>query len=380
LCRFSGQAYGGKAIVTIFNSGLVYADFYTEIANCSDPINAVPAQKVAISPYYSAELVFELVSRAVFSAKNRCNVSVYDSEFGFLDSYLVEFNTTDRVTNNGTQGGEGGPPLSASFGNRGNGSSDGVCNCGFLDFPCYIFRNCWSQLIGILITAAVVIVAAILLCKCGPRLLRLLKPGKGGKSSKKSSKTIKIKTEEKNVEMEEYSQKSSLAAGKAPTPMSTPQKVKPVLEDSIAVVIIPKQPEFSSMAGKPATEAELRAWSQNCRLVYLNISDESVARKFTHFPGRRFSVAGALVEFKLPTAEGVDSPWSFELCVGFENQKWYTEGEINKVKPIVFPLIDELPRCLNTVLDTATACQLISKRPKYPCINRDATSPELVPS
>lgn len=368
---FAGESPGGRATVTVQNTGLTNADFYVQVENCTDPIQQVPAQKTGIPPYYTQEFEFELYSRAKFSQENQCNVTLYDSEFGFLDAFLVRFNTTDRPYTNGTQGGNG-PPLVDGGGSRVNGST-GSCSCGFLDFPCYIFQNCWGQFISILITAAVIIVGIILLCKCGPRLLRCLKPSKVKKGAKKP-KTVRVKSSEPSYELEEYSTKSSLTAGRAPSPLSTPQKVKPAHlsldESSGQIAVIISKPNLPT---EKVDESVLREWAEKSRLIYLNVSDMEAAKKFSYFPGENFSIAGALVEFKLPEQDNMPSPWSFELCVGFDHQKWYQEK--GSAIPITHPLVDELPRCLDTVLDTKSACLLISKRPRFPCINKELANP-----
>lgn len=271
----------------------------------------------------------------------------------------MKFNTTERPTYNGTQGGNNGPPLLGGLGTRIDDDSS-TCSCSFLDFPCYILRSCWGTLVGAIATLLVIFVLLVLLCKFGPCLIGMLKP-RFSVGKKRPKRTKKLRAEE----MEEFSDTSSLAVGRAPSPASTPQKGNPAAskKEQLQLEPIPGPPLLSSTSVN-----DLVKWSEGLRIVYLNISREQLLTDLKHYAGEHFSVAGLVQQPKLGL--NVEDPWEFELSQGFEYQRWYLDAS-GSTKEITAPLQKELPRCFATVLSTEQACQNLSKTPRYPCINRE---------
>lgn len=150
----------GVIYVVAVNTGSLTSQYILTVTTCTTPgVLPVPAQEDSIAPLDSWNTTFQIFSQNLFSSKDSCTVSLYDSVYNLLDQVIVYFNTTAYVQNEGSQGGNNTlAPSNAQFLDPSSITCRQKCP-SFWDIPCFLVEGCW---ISILEDVAVVVACIVL--------------------------------------------------------------------------------------------------------------------------------------------------------------------------------------------------------------------------
>ena len=161
---FEAASKNGKLSVTIMNTGILAADFYVTVRNCTPGTFPVTATVQTLSPLATKTLLYDIVSSVEKGGWNTCNLTLYNSVYDVVDSRRISWNTTATIIDQGPQGGTGngasGVPLASP---RVSSSGSSSCtSCPFYNPICFLARECfWQVVVQILVVLAIL---ALIIC------------------------------------------------------------------------------------------------------------------------------------------------------------------------------------------------------------------------
>jgi len=122
---FEALSRNGHVEVIVGNVGYIVSDYWVSITNCTEGIQAIPAQTATIAPLQTSVFNFDLYAANELGSMNQCDgksylvtfisanvytlAVLYDSQHEVLQ--VIRFNFTTYATNKtrGNQGGEQSP-------------------------------------------------------------------------------------------------------------------------------------------------------------------------------------------------------------------------------------------------------------------------------
>ena len=117
ITNFEALTLNGVLVVQITNVGNIVASFKLSVF-CSPGVSPVPEQPVSLGVMETKQTSFQITVINELEAGYKCNVTLYNSIGKVSDVKPVFFNTTDRSTNLGTEGGYGNRPSGTSGSNN----------------------------------------------------------------------------------------------------------------------------------------------------------------------------------------------------------------------------------------------------------------------
>lgn len=162
--EFEALSFDGKLAVQATNTGNAAANYILG-GRCAEGVTPLQSREFSLAPYASYSTEFSLYVERTVEGDYYCNVTLYDARGEVLDSELVQFNTTTRHTDVGSQGGNGADVGDAVEQQRVGTVSCSVFCTEWYDLPCFFAKGCWENVLfffGVL----VVVLCGIILLKC----------------------------------------------------------------------------------------------------------------------------------------------------------------------------------------------------------------------
>jgi len=167
---FEALSYDGFLECQVTNVGSVVAQF-TLGGECSQGIAPLQAQEFSLKPLHSKTLQLNIYSEYQTAKNYLCNVTLFNSIGQVSDFVVVNFNTTARPTETGSQGGSSEGESFQATQEQKQGCSE-VCP-NWYDVPCFFAKGCWGSFLmflGFLVGLVVVLVVVKFLvgkfCRC----------------------------------------------------------------------------------------------------------------------------------------------------------------------------------------------------------------------
>jgi hypothetical protein len=169
--EFEAASLDGILLAQVSNVGNVVADFVLAF-NCSLGVNPVPAVPLSLKVLESRQVSCRIAVEYEKGRNYYCNLTLLNSIGEVCDTKNILFNTSDRHTDQGSQGGTGNRPKGETTIKKANSnlSCDDFCP-NWYDFPCFVVKSCWEKffgflgiIVGIIVT---IIVSRVLMRKYG---------------------------------------------------------------------------------------------------------------------------------------------------------------------------------------------------------------------
>ncbi|CAG9316759.1 unnamed protein product [Blepharisma stoltei] len=144
--NFEALSYDGVLDAQVSNVGNVAAQF-TLGANCSSGVAAIEAKTFSLKAMESKDLEFDVNVQKSNASQYECNATLYNSIGIVVDYLVVNFNTSSRHTDTGSEGGNG-PKLNGdnTTDSNPNDSCSESCPQWFNIF-CFLVDGCWGDII-----------------------------------------------------------------------------------------------------------------------------------------------------------------------------------------------------------------------------------------
>ncbi|OMJ85322.1 hypothetical protein SteCoe_13355 [Stentor coeruleus] len=168
ITSFESLTLDGTLFTQVSNIGSIVASFTLSIL-CSEGVSPISAIPLSLDSMQSKQIISK-VAVINESAKNySCDIQLLDSIGQITDSFRLYFNTSDRHTDQGTQGGEGKNPDGANSIDKKStnlGCSD-YCP-DWYDLACFVSKGCWESFFtffGIIIGIIIALIAIKIVIK-----------------------------------------------------------------------------------------------------------------------------------------------------------------------------------------------------------------------
>ena len=169
--NFEASTLDGTLLCQVSNIGNIVADFNLAF-NCTEGVNPINAVPLSLNVLQTKQITTKVSVQYEKGKEYSCSLALINSIGEICDTEIVKFNTTDRHTDQGTQGGGGNRPK----GQTGIKKDDSNLSCddycpSWYDIPCFVVKSCWKKFfgfIGIIISIIViVIISKVIMRKYG---------------------------------------------------------------------------------------------------------------------------------------------------------------------------------------------------------------------
>lgn len=192
--NFEAATLDGTLIAQITNIGNIVSNYVLN-TKCSQGVSPIPAYPLSLKVLESVQVILKVAVEYEDGKNYFCNLTLVNSIGGTDDEKVVYFNTSDRHTDQGTQGGDGKRPDGETAENNKENKDlgcDDYCP-GWYDVPCFVVKSCWTRVLGfigiVILFVIVIIVVKVMIRRYGICLQRCCKLETPSINEKDSSKT-----------------------------------------------------------------------------------------------------------------------------------------------------------------------------------------------
>ena len=159
---FESQSWDGLLSVQVTSTGTVTAQFSLTI-NCTTGVSPIPAELFTLPAHHSVLKTFPITVEQQTGQSYNCSVILWDAVGEMLEILTIGFNTTNRHTDLGAQGGNGEDPDGSV--EVTDSRSDLTCTdyCpNWFDLPCFFAKGCWTsflRFLGILLLLSILLLS-----------------------------------------------------------------------------------------------------------------------------------------------------------------------------------------------------------------------------
>lgn len=160
--NFEAATLDGTLAAQVTNVGNIVSNFILSF-DCSQGVSPIAAYPLSLRVLESTQIISKVTVEYENAKEYYCNLTLVNSIGEITDVKSVNFNTSDRHTDQGSQGGKGNRPDGETDVSK--DEEDLTCDdyCpSWYDVPCFIVKSCWSRIlgfIGIILTIIIVFIA-----------------------------------------------------------------------------------------------------------------------------------------------------------------------------------------------------------------------------
>lgn len=162
ITSFESMTLDGTLLTQVSNIGSIAASFTLSI-QCSEGVSFIPAIPLSLNVMQSKQSISKITVTNEKAGNYSCDIQLLDSIGQITDRLKVFFNTSDRHTDQGSQGGDGKNPNGSDGVDK--KSTDLGCSdyCpDWYDLTCFVSKGCWGSFFtffGIIIGIIVALIA-----------------------------------------------------------------------------------------------------------------------------------------------------------------------------------------------------------------------------
>lgn len=185
---FEAMSSDGLMIVQVTNIGSVTSLFYLSY-ECNADIIPLLSDAVSIAPMRSNQIKKSVYTVSTDKTINECLVQLKNAVGDVVDSFSVQFNTTETEPDNNQGGNNNTNGDNADDESKKNFTCMDYCTHVF-SFPCFVVHGCWWYIAAGILILLLIAIALIFIVKCFTTgficrcINKILKPKKSKKKKK----------------------------------------------------------------------------------------------------------------------------------------------------------------------------------------------------